>query len=461
MRDLLVTLIVFGSLPVTLMQPHIGVLVFSWISYMNPHRLSWGFAYDFPFAMVVGAFTFAAWILSREPKTLPLNGLTVLMLAFVAWFSFTATPLIAYDPREAYVYWVQVIKIFSMIFLTMILFRERRRITWLVWVIYLSIGYFGIKGGIFTALTGGQFRVWGPEGSFIADNNALALALVMIVPLGRYLQLQSKNRWIRWGLLACFPLILLSIIASYSRGAFLALFVMAAYLALKSRHRLRSFALVLVTLPALLAFMPEQFFRRVDTIETYEEDTSAQGRLNAWYFAMNFAVDHPVFGGGFEVFGVPSLWHYAPNPSAQLNAHSVYFQVLATQGGGGLILFLVIGIVAMSYGRWVVRRARDRTDLVWARDLAAMTQVGIVGFAAAGVFQNLAFFDLPWHFFAIMAILRSVVAHELSKPQGEVAAESAGGARGRFGPPPVPARSSMPVAQSTVHRGDPAGLRPG
>jgi probable O-glycosylation ligase (exosortase A-associated) len=428
---------------------------------MNPHRLSWGFAYDFPFAMVVGAFTFAAWILSREPKTLPINALTVLMLTFVAWFSFTATPLIAYDPREAYVYWVQVIKIMAMTFLTMILFQDRRRLNLLVWVIFCSIGFFGVKGGIFSVMTGGQWRVWGPPDSFIADNNAYALALVMVVPLGRYLQLQAKNRWIRWGLLGCLPLFLLSIITSYSRGAFVALFVMAAYLAMKSRHRLRMLALVIMIIPAALAFMPDKFFHRVETIQTYEEDASAQGRLNAWYFAMNFAADHPIAGGGFEVFGVPSLWHYAPNPERVQNAHSIYFQVLATQGGVGLLLYIVIHIVAMSYGAAVIRRVKLRPDLVWMRDLAAMTQVGIVGFAAAGLFQNLAFFDLPWHFLAIMVILRTVALRELAKPPPEAVPEPTGDPKGRIGPRPRLATAPVPAVQPAAYRRDAGTLRSG
>ena len=36
--------------------------------------------------------------------------------------------------------------------------------------------------------------MWGPEGSFIEDNNSLALATIMTVPLIRYLQLQTTKR---------------------------------------------------------------------------------------------------------------------------------------------------------------------------------------------------------------------------------------------------------------------------
>ena len=46
MRDIIVTLAVFGLLPLILRRPWLGVLAWSWLGFMNPHRLTWGFAYD-------------------------------------------------------------------------------------------------------------------------------------------------------------------------------------------------------------------------------------------------------------------------------------------------------------------------------------------------------------------------------------------------------------------------------
>ena len=80
MRDVLVMLIVFGSLPLILARPYVGILMWSWLGYMNPHRLSFGFAYDFPFALCVGIVTLLGVLISREPKRLPMTGLTVLWL---------------------------------------------------------------------------------------------------------------------------------------------------------------------------------------------------------------------------------------------------------------------------------------------------------------------------------------------------------------------------------------------
>ena len=58
----------------------------------------------------------------------------------------------------------------------------------------LSLGFYGVKGGIFTIVNGGVYRVQGPLGTFIGGNNEMALALVMTMPLMRYLQLQEQQQ---------------------------------------------------------------------------------------------------------------------------------------------------------------------------------------------------------------------------------------------------------------------------
>ncbi|MEP7208896.1 MAG: DUF5935 domain-containing protein, partial [Casimicrobiaceae bacterium] len=71
MRDIVVTLIVFGSIPFILKRPYIGVLMWTWLGFMNPHRLCWGFAYSMPFAMIIAIATLMSLFMSKEPKKVP------------------------------------------------------------------------------------------------------------------------------------------------------------------------------------------------------------------------------------------------------------------------------------------------------------------------------------------------------------------------------------------------------
>ncbi len=402
MRDLLISLMVFGSLPLTFVSPQVGVLVFGWLSYMNPHRLAWGFAYNFPFALIVGAVTFVAFLVSREPKRLPLNSVTVLLALYAIWISIT-TVFMNY-PQTGFYEWKTAIKIILFTgFLTMMIMGTRERLHALVWVLVLSLAYFGIKGGIFTVLGGGTNRVWGPPGSFIADNNQLAAALVMMLPLMRYLHLSSRSRLVRLGLLAAMPLTLFAIIGSYSRGALLAVSAMVLFLILKSRHRFLLMFPILGGLALAIVLMPPEWIARMATMANYEQDASATSRIEAWLYTIRVATKNPIFGGGF---GYQDGWVRV--------AHSIYFDTLGQHGFIGLTLFLLLGIAALRTGGWIVRHSKGHPDLQWARDLGGMVQVSLVGYAVGGAFLNLNKIDVYYHLLAILALTQEIVRRELA-----------------------------------------------
>ena len=418
MRDVFILLVVFSAIPMIFFRPHVGILAWCWISYMNPHRLTWSFAYAFPVAMAVGVATLAAWMLSKEPKKFQINAVSGLLLAFVFWMSFAN--LFAMVPDLAFEKWNQSFKILLMTFVTMALMHNRERLHAMVWVIVLSLGFFGVKGGVFTVLGGAGSRVWGPPGSFINDNNALAMALVMVLPLMRYLQLQSESKLIRLGLYGLMSLTAFSIIGSHSRGAFVGLAAMIVFLIWKSRQRLL-FGVAIVGLVSISAFfVPAHWIERMRTIETYQEDRSAVSRLEAWEFGLKIALERPLVGGGFRVSYDDEIFlSYMPDSvyGHGYNFHSVYFEVLGELGFVGLFFYLGVIIAAWYTGSRIISRTRARPDLYWANDLSRMTQVSLVGFATAGAFQNLAFFDLYFHLIAILFLAMTIVDRALEKDQ--------------------------------------------
>ena len=413
MRDLIITLVIFGTLPMIFRNPWVGVLSFSWISYMSPHRLTWGFAYDMPFAAVVGAVTLVSLALSKEPKKIPLNALVITWIIWIIWMN--VTTLFALIPADALFEWKRSMKIQLMVLITIMLMQSPHRIKLLVWVIVLSIGFFGVKGGIFAVLSGGNFRVWGPPGSFIEGNNPLALALMMILPLLFYLYQHTLNKWLRYGIIIAMPIIGLSILSSYSRGAFLAAIAVVAYLVINSRKKVVLVPILAVLVVGGLSFMPDKYFNRINTINTYEEDGSAMGRINAWYYAFNLAKDRPVVGGGFSSFDPKLFYIYAPEPEDFHDAHSIYFEVLGEHGFVGLGIFLMLGVIALQYGRQVRKLTKERDDLKWAYDLSSMIQVSLIGYAVGGAFLGLAYFDLYYHLISLLLLTRMEVNKVIKK----------------------------------------------
>src|SRR5210317_1224879 len=109
MRDLLVAGLISGSIPLILWRPYIGVLVWSLIGYMNPHRLTYGWAYDFPFAQVIAITTLAAIIFSSESKRIPFPPVVKVWVLFIVWMN--VTTYFALAPEFAAVEWERMLKI--------------------------------------------------------------------------------------------------------------------------------------------------------------------------------------------------------------------------------------------------------------------------------------------------------------------------------------------------------------
>lgn len=406
MRDIAIALIVFGAIPWALTRPYIGVYLWSWISYMNPHKLAYGFAVTFPWAYVIAIITFVSLILSKERKRLPITAETVILVLFLIWM--TVTTFFAFHQAEAWAQWDKVMKIQLFTLLTMAVVNTRERVIWLVWVIVGSLGFFGLKGGLFTLTGGGDSRVWGPVGSFIAGNNELGLAMIVTMPLMWYLRSHSENKWVRHGLMVLMVATLLATLGTHSRGALVGLAAMGAMLWWKSRQKAAMLILIVMAVLVAIPFMPDEWHERMSTIQTYEEDASAMGRINAWQMAINMASDR-LTGGGFEPISRAVYIRYAPDPNYVVDFHSIYFEVLGEHGFIGLILFLSLFTVTWFRCGSIIRAAKRDDSLKWAGDLAAMLQVSVVGYATAGAFLGMAYFDLPYHIMAIAVIMSTLI----------------------------------------------------
>lgn len=400
LRDIVLLLAVYGSLPFILRKPFIGILVWNWLGLMNPHRISWVLTNQ-PFSQLVALALLVSILISRkEQKKLPINPITVTLIIFLLWMLLTTFDAIY--PNLAWMQWDKVWKIWLITVLAIMLTNTPSRIIALTTVVALSIGFFGFKGGVFTILTAGRHHVWGPPGSFIGDNNALALALIMTVPLLFFLRSIAAYRVLRLASVVGIVLCVFAILGSHSRGALLGISAMGLYLALKSQQKLQYLLLIAVLVPVGYHFMPDAWHERMTTIGAYEDDASAMGRIKAWQMSINMAMERPL-GGGFFAFGPETYLMYLPEVGARRTvAHSIYFQTLGHHGFIGLGLFLLLLGLIFNSCRRTIRRARQFPDLHWMRNLAAMIQVSLIGYAVTGAFLDMAYFD---YYYALIAVV--------------------------------------------------------
>ncbi|MFN7197829.1 MAG: putative O-glycosylation ligase, exosortase A system-associated [Hylemonella sp.] len=400
MSDLLILSVIGVATVWSLWRPWIGAVLFAWVSLMSPHVAFGWRAGEMPVATGIAACTLFGLLLTKERQNPMCGSPAWAILLFTLWICITL-PFSLYF-GESLPLWERSMKIFLMIFVTLILVDDKRKLHWLIWTLAFSIGFFTVKGGVFTLMTGGNYRVWGP-GGFIGGNNEMALAGVMTIPLLRYIHLQMTHKWARRAMAGALGLSVITVLGSYSRGAFLALSCMALMIWWKGRHKAVVGVMIILLGVAGLAFMPEQWFERMNTIETYDKDESALGRLNAWGMAFNLALDR-IVGGGFMIYHPDVYARYAEDPNRVLAAHSIYFQVLGEHGFIGLFLFLGVGLTTWATARRMVSSARGDPSRQWLADLGAMVQVSLVGYAVGGAFLSLAYFDLPYYLAVVVAV---------------------------------------------------------
>lgn len=426
LRDLALTAVFAALLLMVFKHPVVGAYLWAWLGLMSPHKLTYGFAFTFPFAQVTALVTLLAVLFTKQKQKLPINGIVVTLLLMVGWM--TLTSFFAIAPRDDVIdRWVFVMKIQLMLLVTWMLVCDARQLRILVWVVTLSVAFYGIKGGVFTVMTGGGSRVWGPPGGLLQGNNELAVGLTMLMPMLYFLRQTSQSTWLRHALLFSMVSCLFSILGTQSRGALLALGAMAFFLGLKGKYPVRTSLTLLVLMVAVIGFMPETWSGRMSTIKTYQDDTSAMSRIWTWITLYNAAVDRPLVGAGFVADNAVVFARYAPihEPyrifaGSVYVAHSIYFQMLGEHGFVGLGLFLFLGLTTWITAGRLARRTRDDPEFgPWMPLLMRMVQVSMIAYAVGGAFLSLAYLDLPYYIMGFVVLCDALTrsrARQVSLP---------------------------------------------
>jgi putative inorganic carbon (hco3(-)) transporter len=408
MRSLAFLLLYTALAGGTVFAPYVGLLSWTWIALMSPHQYVYGIVGSLPINLIQAVLTMGAWLVSKEPKRFPLNACTLLLILFMAWITLTTVTSLA--PDSAWDLWQRFIKNLFLGLVVAGLMTNRVRLHALAWTIVFSLGYFGVKGGLFTIVTAGGGHVMG-EAGVLGDNNSFALAMCMLLPLINYLRLNSEHRLVRLGLVVGMALTVIAILGTYSRGGLIGLSVSALFLWSKAQKKLLLGVCGAAVLVVGYMIMPADWTKRMDTIQSAEQDGSFMGRVQVWRFSYNIALARPFVGGGLaasengDVFNAYST-DYVPSGRA---AHSIYFQVLGDHGFAGLFIFLAILGAVWRQCTVVKKRAAGRPELAWAVDLATAIQVSWAGYMVAGAALSMAYYDLAYIELGAIVALGSIV----------------------------------------------------
>jgi probable O-glycosylation ligase (exosortase A-associated) len=426
MRDLMFALMMLVAVPLAFARPFNAYLLWAWTAVVIPTSYFYGFMASARLNFLFAILTLLLIALGRVPwKSYQANRVTWWYLVFLVHA--TLVFIFAYPGNsQNSTYYELILKGFLFALVMPFFVRERVHMHALILVIVLGFGLHGVLNGMKTIATAGGHTVLGPAGTMIGDRNHLSTALALTLPLLYYLFQQSSHRLVRLGFLGAFVLVALAIAGSGSRGGFIALAVVSAWLVMTSRKRWSALALLAVMAVAFVNLAPEQWFSRLSTIEEAGEDASFMGRVIAWQISSAIALDNPVFGGGFHAVQIQGIWDQfkgAPSLLGFLNlpvpeftakaAHSIYFEVMGDMGFVGLFIFLGILLQAIRTRYVIKRQLKDMgPQWLWARDMADMLMLSIIAYMAGGASVSLAYFEIIYMVIMLMELLRiHVVKH--------------------------------------------------
>lgn len=254
------------------------------------------------------------------------------------------------------------------------------------------------------------------------DANDFATLVACAMPLGLYLVLAARRRpALRLFGLAGLGVLGVGLIRSGSRGGFLALLAVIAWVLLRFttlpvRARVAGLAVVLAV---VVAAASGRYWNQMQTILNPSQDynsTSEGGRLQIWKRGLAYLASAPVFGvgaGNFQTaegtisplaraaeYGGPVRWS-AP--------HNSFVQVGAELGVPGLVLFVaMLGCAFRALARTARRAARDGPEGARVARLAQSLAAALVAFVVGGFFLSLAYADMLYTLLALAVALEKV-----------------------------------------------------
>lgn len=423
-RDIIVLAFFVASVPFCFLRPFYGILLWSVVAFLNPHRFAWA-AQDFPFALLVGIPTLVGFVLfSREWRALHSREFFLIVSLWV-WFTVTSlaagnNPLFVHHIGETWDKWRFVSKVLMMTGVSMAVVNSFSRLRTFVVVIAGCFGALVLRTLPFMILTRGQDRLYGPNGSMIADNNDFGLALDMSLPLFFFLAQTEERRWVRRLFAFLFVITIPAIFCTYSRGALVGLVAVTGLMLLRLKQRIFLIPAIGLALVLVLLFAPQTWKDRMDPTREGALDASAQARLNAWAYARHLAYEYPITGGGFGTFTNELSGRYAVPGTVIQGPHSVYFGLLAEHGFVGLGLYLLLVAACFMSAHGVVKHGQWSGDDLFVT-YANMFRFSLVGFLTAGIFLGRAYFDYFYAIVGCVAILKRVAYEEWSQRFLEIA----------------------------------------
>ena len=387
-----------------------ALLLYVWFALFRPDQWVWIDISSFRPSLMLGLLLVISALLSGYlPNTR--HPISIGMLVFLLSGFLGQIDAVNQDTGWTWLQYMARLLVVCLYFVTLL--KTRTEFLLMVAVIGTSFGFHAAKAGLASILGGGVRFHDGMVGAFV-DNNGYALGAVMIMPFLVAAGQNIQNRWIRLALYSWVPLSMMLVVSTFSRGGALALIAsLLVYIWLQRKKTMALIGLgVFATLAIAVVPMPQGYFERVQTIQTYEEigEGSALARLHFWRVAMDMTMSQPLGIGLRNFEATYDLYDTSGGQyGRRRQVHSSHFEVAAGNGWIGTITWVWLFGYSLAICRRIRARSRDQRLVVenqrFLFTMANCLIVSMSGFVVGGAFIALALNDLTWMTFGLVAAL--------------------------------------------------------
>jgi probable O-glycosylation ligase (exosortase A-associated) len=376
-------------------RPRVGLLGYIWFGLMRPDLLAFADGkYPYSLALAIGTGLGALRYAGRTRfwlRTPFCAGLWLLQIPIALSVIEAVRPELATERYQSY------IRMILVLLLIPVLIDEVDQARRLLLVAAASLGFVALKFGLYGIAHGGAELSSG-YGEMLADNNFLALAFAMAIPLAWQARAFTSSRMVRAGWIAVIGSAMAAIVMTSSRGGSVAMLVALCLVFRNGSRKWAQLALVVVLLAGAVNMVQDRYFDRMQTLANVHGEPSAESRFIHAATAWNMWLDYPLLGVGFGGYNYsalsPKYMDATDDSLANHVVHNSYLQMLVDSGVFAFLLYAGLLVYAIV---WLGASARRMAPLGPEYEAMPLAIQGpLVVFAVGSAFYSCQRMDLPY-----------------------------------------------------------------
>lgn len=439
----------FILIPVSILILGVSITQPKWLFYLLLFSLpisteiyfSYGLGTDLPSEpLMIGLCIIAIPLFITQPKLLSkafwLHPITLILVAHLGWILvatlFSANLIVSIKFLLAKTWYVVVFY-----FLTAVFLKSTqdflKAIQWVIWPLALTVIITLFRHYQFNFSFNDVHKVFHPyQRNHVNYGAMLALCLPFVLFTWQHLKGSTKKLFFMLGML-----FLTGIYYSYTRAAYVTVLLLPLLYLVLIKNMLKPLVLIAgLAIPLAISFLTTEN-KYLDFAPNYEttishhnfenlleatykgQDISTMERFYRWIAGIKMGWERAITGFGpgnfvnfYKSYTITSFSTYVSDNKEKSGIHSYFLMVLAEQGIPGLLIYLTLLLVSLSYGQKLVHQLKCHSD----RNLILSLVSSLLIIIAFLTINDLVETDKVGPFFFIsLSLIASFSARETSK----------------------------------------------